>query len=615
MIAGDSRVSIYQNIFDTTGHYTVSVDDALERIKIGKSKDKIIAIRAESNSGRQQNLKQYLPSITFSGVFSERLDDKLTKHSGFMRLDFDIVDDVKKEWFKNWEYSYAVWDSPRNFISVLIRIANGKKHRQHFSSLLKMFPDTDVKCANQSRVTYESYDPNIYINKNSKVWTEYIDVEVVSKVDTTNDKFEIYKKLLRWMDKSKGAFASGNRNFYVYILAGAMCRYGLFIDDTISILVSEYANPSDDFDKAEIEKSIRSAYKKNTSSAGSCEFSNEKLSHKETKHEVNPQIFEDGFKPDDIIYGSDVYEKAVEIYLHGRKSAETTHIKKLDAHFKFRRGELTALTGIGNYGKSSYMNQLMLIKSLFNGDKWAVFSPENCPAEEYYLDMAEALVGCSCDAGNWNKPSRKAFDDAYKFVSDHFFYVYPESFSPTPEYVKAKFMEMILKEKVSGVVIDPFNQLSNEYGSRSDKYLETILSDFLRFAQVNNVFFIVIAHPHKLQLNGAKDYPCPTIFQIADGGMWNNKCTNILAYHRPYGQSDPSSPACEHHSLKIRFEKIIGIKGKFDFEFNRKRRRFYFDGTSPLDGNRFEAQSEMKITPNLNVDNAKEDNKDYSIPF
>ncbi|MEP7358119.1 MAG: DUF3108 domain-containing protein [Anaerolineales bacterium] len=64
MIAGDSRVSIYQNIFDTTGHYTVSVDDALERIKIGKSKAAAVvslaALRPAAAAGQRLHYQVWL---------------------------------------------------------------------------------------------------------------------------------------------------------------------------------------------------------------------------------------------------------------------------------------------------------------------------------------------------------------------------------------------------------------------------------------------------------------------------------------------------------------------------------------------------------------------------
>ena len=131
---------------------------------------------------------------------------------------------------------------------------------------------------------------------------------------------------------------------------------------------------------------------------------------------------------------------------------------------------------------------------------------------------------------------------------------------------------------MDGCIIDPFNQLSNDYGMRSDKYLETFLSDCSRFAQTNDIYLIIVAHPTKLKKsNGDDNYPCPDIFDIADGAMWNNKMDNILIYHRPEHQSDPMSSRCELHTKKIRRQKMVGKKGVLEFQLNRSVRRFTFN--------------------------------------
>lgn len=618
MIPGNSLVSIYRNVYDKTSQYTISVDAALERIKSGNSERKIIELRNEADKDRQQKLKSNLPSVTFSGTFSERDDAKMIKHSGFVCMDFDDVDVVSTiAQFQNWPHTYAAWVSPRGTgVKVLLRIANAKKHREHYLALKKEFTNLDPHCINESRVCYESFDPEIFINTNAKAYQTCIRQEVMEDRKVATDTFEIYKKLITWTENSKKSdktFHEGNRNYFAFILAGAMCRHGIAIEDSLGLIVQDYS--AGDFTKKEIEKTVNSAYRINQKSFGTAEFSDSKFSHRETRYEIDPQILDEGYSPDGIIYGNDVYQAAVEIYMHGHKSAETTHIPALDNFFKFKRGELTLLSGIGNYGKSQYLNQLMLIRSLKTGNKWGVFSPENIPAEEYYLDLTESLIGCRCDNSQGYIP-RGVFDAAYEFVSNHFFFVYPENISPSPAYIKTKFLELILKEKIDGAVIDPFNQLENDYGrsGRSDKYLETFLSDCIRFAQTNNVFFFIVAHPHKLKKDGASNYPCPDVYEIADGAMWNNKCDNILMYHRPHGQSDPENPSCEHHSKKIRRQKMVGKKGMFEFEFNRKKRRFYFDGFSPLDGNKFEFVQDMK--PKYEPKNFSEAEKDdTTVPF
>jgi hypothetical protein len=214
------------------------------------------------------------------------------------------------------------------------------------------------------------------------------------------------------------------------------------------------------------------------------------------------------------------------------------------------------------------------------GYKWALFAPEDFPAHEFYHDLVEILLGEDMTPNNYKRHTRATYEQTYDYISKHFFFVYPKDISSTPEYIKERFLELIIKEKVNGVVIDPFNQLDNDYskvGGRDDKYLEVVLADFKRFAQINNIPFIIVAHPKGGIKKDAKgNYECPDVFDLAGGAMWNNKMDNILIYHRPYRGENPELTNCQLHSKKIRRQKTVGAIGVLDFNLKRYSRRFLF---------------------------------------
>jgi len=182
---------------------------------------------------------------------------------------------------------------------------------------------------------------------------------------------------------------------------------------------------------------------------------------------------------------------------------------------------------------------------------------------------------------------QQTFEAVYDWISKCFFFVYPKDLSPTPDYIKERFLELIIKEKVTFCVIDPFNQMTNDYastGGRDDKYLETVLSDFTRFARVNEQHFVIVAHPNKMfKPKDALNYPEPDVFDLAGGAMWNNKMDNILIYHRPLIGEDPENPLCTHTSKKIRRQKIVGVRGTIEFKLERRSRRFLFNGIDYLE--------------------------------
>lgn len=587
-------VTIYKNIFSKEPNY-ISIDKALERIKIGKSKELVLEIRQQLDKERSNKLKCNLPSVCFSGKFDNtRTDSGLIEHSGFIVLDFDDCKDVqadKVEICKN-KYVYSCWISPSgNGIKSLVKIADTSKHKEHFEALRDIFKDVDKSGANLARVCYESWDEQIYINQNAEVFNKLKKTEKVIEEQKVENHLDIFEKILKWLTNKGDAFVTGERNAFIFKLASACCRFGIYENNCYSMCKISFLTNEKSFSDSELSRTIKSAYKSNNVFFASAEFSNDvlvdKISRNEIKtKEIDPDIYNMDIKPKDVIFGEDVKADAIDIYENGYRDVESMGVPEIDEHFKMKRGEITLLTGYGNYGKSSLLKYLLILKIVKYGKKFALFSPEDNPAHEFYHDLTEIYLGCDCTPKNPNRPNRVKYESAYDFISKNIFYVYPKDISPTPSYIKERFLELIIKEKVDGCVIDPFNQMTNDYnssGGRSDKYLETFLSDCSRFAQINDVYFIIVAHPKAAKLDSSGNYPCPDVFDVADGAMWNNKMDNIIVYHRPNHQTDPTSPISELHSKKIRRQKTVGKKGYVTFELSRKTRRFLFNGVDYLE--------------------------------
>jgi hypothetical protein len=581
-------ITAFKNIWSKEPHY-ISVDLALNRIKNGNSKKLVEEIRNTLDKEKAGELKKNLPCICFSGKFgSDRKDEQIVSHSKFLVLDFDNVYELrdKQTDIISHKFVYACWVSPSgNGLKALVKIANGDKHRDHFEALEEIFPEVDKSGKNPSRVCYESYDADIYINPNAEIFKKIKKTEKIVTYERTVDDQKIFKNLLTWLSNKSEAFVTGERNNFIFKLACACCRYGIPEHTANGLIHTEFLSNSE-FTKREADNAISSAYRVNSKNYGSANFDKEQLVDKITRKEIEVEkanIEEDG-RLKDVIYGIDVKEQALSLYENGYATVNGIGVKEMDDSFKPKKGEITVLTGIGNYGKSSWKKWYQAMRMILYGEKFGTFSPEDNPPEEYYHDFVEILLGCDCTPANPNRPSRQVYEYTYDFVCKHIFYVYPKNVTPTPQYIMEVFLQLIVKEGVDGVDIDPFNQLANNYqnfGGR-DKYLEWVLSLFSRFSQINNVYFWIIAHPIKMQKGSDGNYPCPDVFDIADGALWNNKLDNILVYHRPYGQTDPQNPTCEFHSKKIRRQKIVGKKGFFLFEMLFRTRRFFFNGLDPL---------------------------------
>lgn len=621
----NGKVSIYKDFNDLQGHQ-ISVLGALERIWTGKSKTLVEKAREAKTKKEADELKKKLPAVCFSGTFSKRKDSELLEHSGYIVLDFDNVADMaqKRNELCSLGYTTAVWISPSGKgLKALVQIEWKTMHKEHFDALMNDLPDIDKTGRNVSRLCFESYDPDLYYNPNAETYKK-LPVKKADRrlpqqtsTETINDDDKIFQNLLTWMTSKGDAFREGERNHFVFKLAASCCRFGM-MEDTCYNLMMMHVTPDSSFSQKECRQAIRSAYRANMNQWNTAEFTKDQLvsktNHVEVKIELTEQDLEEISK-EDVIYAEEVMEQASEIYLKGYQAAMPLGVPLLDKHFKRVKGELTIVSGIGNYGKSSFMKWEMIFRMVKFGEKVAIFTPEELPAEQFYHDLVEIYFGKDCTPNNYNRPSYDAYMKVYKMIGEHIFMVYPKNVSPTPDYVKEVFLSMIIKHGVDRVIIDPFNQMANDYtkgGGRSDKYLETFLSDCTRFARKNNVYFDIVVHPHKMRKADDGNYPCPEVFDLADGAMWNNKADNIIIYHRPFAQTAPESPLCEFHSKKIRRQKIVGIKGFFDFELVRSTRRFTFEGVDYLqqaiEGKY--VQSEIKqptaIRPNRNWTDSKE---------
>jgi len=580
--------TIFKNIFSKEPHF-ITIEKALERIKSGSSKELVTEIRNTLDKEKSNKIKLNLPSVCFSGKFgNDRKDEQLIEHSGFIVLDFDDISDLrdKQTDIISHDFVYSCWVSPSgNGLKALVKIADGSKHREHFQSLQEVFPEIDRSGINVSRVCYESFDPEIYVNDKASVFAKAKKIEKITVTENQNvDYSENFRRILKWLTNKNDAFVTGERNTYIFKLASACCRFGIDENAALGLISAEYT-VSNDFTMSEMKSAVKSGYRANRSNFGTASIQKEKLVSKETNYEIDVKrefTEENGenYRIEDVVYGIDVKDRALSINEKGFEKIMGVGVPELDYLFKPKRGEITLLTGIGNYGKTAWQKSQILGRIIMFGEKIATFSPEDTPAEEYFHDYVEMLLGCECTPFNPNRPSNEVYEAAYDFISKHIFYISAEMLSPTPQYIKEKFLELIVQEKVDFCCIDPFNQMTNDYkgfGGRTDKYLETLLADFSRFAKKNDVYFWVIAHPKLMERDKTGNYKCPDVFDVADGAMWNNKMDNILVYHRPFAQTDPNNPLAEFHSKKIK-KKSVGRKGFMLVEYVWERRRFFIEG-------------------------------------
>jgi twinkle protein len=565
-----SKITIFKNFSSTNNPYFIEVDDALERVKNGKSKDLIETIRQEEDSKKRALLKRQLPCVLFSGEFKYRNDKSISNHSGLAILDFDHIDDLdqkKNELFQN-EYIYSVWVSPSgDGLKALVRVPKEiENHRVYYEALVQEFPEIDTSNKNESRICYESYDPELLkkelasvsiFNKQPIIEKESNEESIESiKEEVINTDYSKVEIALRIVRGSKNGEKHSKLLSASHLLGGYIRTGYVEYDEAVRLLTNEIKKKDIDDEEAAITTIIKGI---------------EQGMSKPLEHDTRPNI----------IYLDDVRDKMLQNYDMGGKKGDTTHIKEVDDIFKWRRGFMNILTGYMNQGKTQLLSYMLLAKSISDGSKWALFTPEGNDAEDFYEDLCHTYIGKPTLDGFGEKCTKKEYEDARNFINEHFFFVMPNTFDYFD--VLKTFQYLIDNKGIYGVVIDGYNSLS--FNSTSNEYL--IIRNFLihqrNFTVQNDIASFVVVHPRNTIVEKKEELPEPEVFSLSGGAEWGNKADTILVYNRPYFRQDITDTTCSLTTKKMKKQKLMAIPGTIKFSFNRYSNRYMFNGVDRLE--------------------------------
>jgi len=253
-----------------------------DRIKNQHSKDIVTRVRNAPNKKEADLIKGELPSICFSGEFKNRSKNGILNHSGLICLDFDkykdheslLADRAKLEKDK---YTFALFISPSGKgLKVLTKIPPEiDNHKAYFDALEKYHNNAnfDSNVSDVSRVCYESTDDNIFINKDSEIWTKRDDSEIHSldsgknaTIKLTNEN-EIINRVVKWHQKNYN-FSEGSRNNNMFVLAAALSDFGVNKLEALRHCSQYEQGGKDPFTRDEIENVVNMAYKRGSSQFG-----------------------------------------------------------------------------------------------------------------------------------------------------------------------------------------------------------------------------------------------------------------------------------------------------------------------------------------------------------
>ena len=554
------KVTIFKNVYEKENPHHIHISTALKRIQNGKSLDIINEVR----SGDKKK-KLSLPVVLFSGEFSNRSDDALFEHSGFIVLDFDHVEvDTVKTALSTDNYVYACWVSPSgDGIKALVNITNPERHRDHFRALRTYFHkqyglELDESGINESRACFESYDPDIVIKDEYQKFGAFSS-EFAEAQTTTNDAYEYtdYMKLNLAARMIRNAEDGEKHHMLIkasklcggYIAAGRMEE-----DEVVRVLFREICKR--DIDSEESAKtSIRDGIEKGKAMPIREVIENEKAAQREI-------LINDGDMS--FISSDDEDFRWIDDYANGDiQIGLDTGDLNLDDYFRYKK-EFLIINGHSNVGKTTTALYLIVNAAIRHDWKWVIYSSENRTASVKKSLMEFAVNN---KVGNMTYAQRKK---AYKWVEDHFTVI-----SNNQVYSYADlliFMEKIMKQKpIDAVFIDPYNSLRLDMGgsniSTHDYHYEAA-SEFLTFSNANNVAVWLNMHAvtEAQRRKGPDGLPiAPYAEDTEGGGKFVNRADCFLTIHRKVQSPDPNvRKMSELHVRKVRETETGGMPTPLD---------------------------------------------------
>lgn len=408
------KSTIFKNFNEVTEQKDIL--KILSDIKTGVYQNAITYLRkslADDKKEAAERAKKSLPAFTPSATFNGgRKMAFLTNYNALMVLDIDKLEKEKLQQCKTKirmdDFVFASFVSPSgNGLKIFVKVSSDKEqHKETFLELQRYFEELlsveiDKSGKDITRLCFFSYDPEIFINENSQVFSENGSAtechaersRSISKHqnNTQADYDVLYEHAVRFTEK-KIQFTEGNRNNFVFALANNLNRKGIAESMALGYILADYG-----YDAREVTTAVKSAYQ-NTAEHNTDTFQPKKTRvideskkiRSLSEVEVPPTKTEDGnFSDDDEEQPS--YIDKLEMFLNNRYNFRyNTVLGKLE----FKTLKATKWKPMTDFSENSILREILKAKvkcsinslrNLLHSDYCEMYDP----FEDYFNNLPE----------------------------------------------------------------------------------------------------------------------------------------------------------------------------------------------------------------------------------
>jgi len=433
--------------------------------------------------------------------------------------------------------------------------------------------EVDSTGQNESRLCFESYDPEIIINEDSKVFTAVLSERTEAQSVSSNAQNTDYNKLAVLASMIRRA-EDGEKHIELLKasnLAGGFITAGRVEEEEAKrVLIKEILKRDIDSEENAI-KTIEEGIERGKAMPVQDVVDSENRVKRE-------MLINDG----DMSFISDADSdfQWINKFASGEipKGLDTGNAR-LDQYFRYKP-EFLIINGHSNVGKTTMALYMMVNSALRHNWRWIVYSSENKTAA-IKMRLMEFVLNKPIDL--MDREERKA---AFNWVSYHF-----KVISNADVY---SYMDLIIfAEKLiqyegdyHGFFVDPYNslkiQLNQGAAISTHEYHYEAASELLTFTNRHNMAMWLNAHSvtESQRRKGEDGLPiAPFAEDTEGGGKFVNRADCFLTFHRRVqAQTSEDKRIMEFHIRKVRSQETGGEPTPFDdpfrFQMNVQRTGF-----------------------------------------
>ena len=201
-------------------------------------------------------------------------------------------------------------------------------------------------------------------------------------------------------------------------------------------------------------------------------------------------------------------------------------------------GRLIVITGIPSHGKTAWATFAMINVMAKHDRRFAVFSPEMQPWEDYVARCIEIKARAPLTSSKYAQamPIEQA-EQVEEWLSTRLVMLTCDAAdeSPTLDWLLERAEAAIIRFGITDLEIDPWNELDHARGLlERDEYVSKCLHRLKHWAQRFGCNVWIIAHPVKLSPpKPGSAMPMPTLYDVKGGSEWYDKTDVGLCVHRP----------------------------------------------------------------------------------